>query len=1162
MLTDLLFTIIAAINRDYFMKRYILSTIAIAFFLSVQGQVLPKDTTLSTYTNQTSIQALNSITLKNGFHIPVQSGRTVTINISGFQNLVSKPSVDRNYIVTKIFRKAGVTLATLNSDRTIGDENQTIEYVDGLGRPLQTIQLMASPTYKDIVQHIEYDGFGREATKYLPYVHSEGNGSYKTGGNVAVVDFYNKSTGTDIVGIVRTEKPFAVTVFENSPLNRVTEQGAPGADWQPLASAGAGHTIKTLYGTNTATGINIVKLWKVEASGASSIANYDAGKLYLTTIRDENTVNTTARSGSVDEYKDFGGRVVLKRIWETESKALNTYYVYDDFGDLRYVLPPAVTVSSFTEDLTADPNFDKYIYAYKYDDKRRLINKKVPGKGWEYLVYNKNDQIVFTRDAEQLKRNEWSFIKYDAFGRVVITGIEKGHEGDNHVYLQQALEDFDGLSWEERGNVMEGYTNNTIPQNTENITVLTVSYYDSYAGVPNIPFSNEASYSKKIKGLEIASKSKVLNGNDWLWNVSYYDDYGRVVNQSSTNHLHGKDVITNTYSFVGELETSTRVHTPKTGSATTIVSKNEYDHVGRLTATKERIGSQAEVILASNSYNEIGQLKATSVGRSATESAFVNTSSFTYNERGWLIGNISSKFSQQLKYQDGINPQWNGNVSQQLWGDEATLPNTFTYKYDKLNRLLSGISAPSGIASMSEVITYDELGMGNIKTLKRDALAVTTYTYNGNKLTGLTGGLTGAYTYDGNGNATKDRTGMTISYNYLNLPQSANKTGTSVIYLYDASGNKLQKKTTVGTVNSSRDYIDGIEYNNSDIDIIHNSVGYALKSGTNYVYHYNLTDHLGNVRATLKRGSSATAVDVTQRDNYYPFGKQKVVAGGNNKYLYNGKEIQGELGGQYDYGARFYDAEIGRWNVIDPLADKMRRYSPYNYAFNNPLRFIDPDGREADDKILLNQYGDEQRRIKESGLDEYYMEVNSGGDYKWISGNLSKSAIRVLSPESVKGDPRETPFTGVLNETFTKDVQKTMIDEATLNLENNSLINKYADIAKKSDKGGKLDFIDKFKAGELININGIYMNNHEALNYMWGASMSRIGVSLETSLFAADKYHQWDFLSGGRSKGLSNQRNHNEAIYRGYSRESGKDKQKDFSRSLLIRSASWKKYDK
>ncbi|UZJ64243.1 hypothetical protein OKW96_17950 [Sphingobacterium sp. KU25419] len=257
---------------------------------------------------------------------------------------------------------------------------------------------------------------------------------------------------------------------------------------------------------------------------------------------------------------------------------------------------------------------------------------------------------------------------------------------------------------------------------------------------------------------------------------------------------------------------------------------------------------------------------------------------------------------------------------------------------------MSGTSTPAGAASMSEVITYDALGMGNIKTLQRDDLATAVYNYNGNKLTALTGGIKGSYTYDGNGNATKDRTGMILSYNYLNLPQSATKTGTSVTYLYDATGTKLQKKSTVGTVNTSRDYVDGIEYNGAEIDIIHNAVGYALRSGTNYVYHYNLTDHLGNVRATLKRGSSATAVDVTQRDNYYPFGKQKVVAGGNNKYLYNGKEIQGELGGQYDYGARFYDAEIGRWNVLDRYAAKYSNISPYSYAGLDPIKNIDING--------------------------------------------------------------------------------------------------------------------------------------------------------------------------------------------------------------------------
>ncbi|SMC74836.1 DUF6443 domain-containing protein [Pedobacter africanus] len=896
---------------------------------------------LNVYNNETEIKGVRSVTLKDGFYIP--AGKTVRIfALASFKEcvpLLSSLSDNQNYVSTKIFKVPGVLNSTQvnQSGRSTCEVNQTVQYLDGLGRPLQTVTVQGSPTFRDVVQPVAYDALGREQNKYLLYTAgiSTSNGSFKPAALTEQLAFYNNPIAQAAVGVAAISGAFSETLFEASPLNRVLEQGSPGANWQ----LSAGHTQKIKYSTNIS---DEVKLWVVTATGASGATSYEEGKLYKTITKDENWTSGDGKSGTVEEFKDQEGKVVLKRTYNTGEIAHSTYYVYDDLGNLRYVLPPAVSVNSFTE---ADAVFSQFIYGYHYDGRKRIVEKQIPGKGREEMVYNKRDQLVLSRDAEQHAKGKWLFTKYDALGRVIMTGVHSNTAG--RAALQLAM-DAQSTLWEGRddGNNSStgtGYTNSVLP-NTGIDTYFTINYYDDYNFYGNTflpPNGSTQMPAARTKGLQTGGFVYQLGSSTTRYlNVNYYDEEGRVIRTASENHLGGKDYTDNTWNFAGELTASTRTHTGSaSGPETIIATRYEYDHMGRELATMQSINGQPEVVLSKLAYNEVGQLLKKELHSGDNGTTFLQNTSYAYNERGWLNNSKSDQFSINLKYDTGTIPQYNGNIANQEWGAGTSYPNVYTYEYDKLNRLKSGVS--TGVV-MSEYLTYDL--MGNIASMNRDGAGASTYSYTGNKLNSISGALTtGGYVYDLNGNATTDgRKGVTIGYNILNLPSTVSKSGLSMSYTYDAAGNKLKK---VSSDEATSDYVGGIQYTGGAIDFIITEEGKARNNGGTYVYEYNLTDHLGNVRYTFNQHPTTGAVQGLQSNNYYPFGKQ-VGGTGVNKYLYNGKELQNELG-QLDYGARFYDPEIGRWNVVDPLAEKHFNVNPYNYVLNNPINFIDPLGLDT-----------------------------------------------------------------------------------------------------------------------------------------------------------------------------------------------------------------------
>ncbi|KQR67242.1 DUF6443 domain-containing protein [Pedobacter sp. Leaf176] len=976
----------------------------VAILISSYNALLAQQhVTYNSYNGQSQLFAPGSVTLTDGFYVPSGSSLRVFTGIS-FQDcfaLSYTPTANQNYVLARTFKMPGVNAANLATARNACEESQVIQYFDGLGRPLQTINVQASPAHKDLIQPVVYDQLGRETLKYQPYTESGSNGNYRAnalqGGQQA---FYNSA------GIKNTAYPYSKSLLEASPLNRAMEIGAPGEAWQPqiAGNTNTGHTKKMHYGTNTS---GEVAIWVPLGSGASTSANYLAGSLVKTTTTDENYLLSDGNAGKTEEFKDFEGRVVLKRQFTT-TETLSTYYVYDDYDNLRYVLPPAIHVSplSLTAFNETDAAFNNFIYAYRYDDRKRVTEKKIPGKGWESMVYNTLNQVVLSQDEVQKNNGQWLFTKYDVQGRAIISGLYT--DGSSLLALQTTVNN-QGSKWEVRSSGSD-YSNNAFPQNNTNVQ--TVNYYDDYAFPGNLWTPNgitEVS-AARTKGLLTGTKVKVIGTSDVLLSVNLYDEESKVLKTYSQHYLAGSinnanyDEVSNTYSFIGELVYSSRVHHTTAGN-TTIATRYEYDHAGRKKAVMEQINAKEEVVIAKLDYDEIGELKNKSL-HSLDGNAFLHTTDFAYNERGWLKSSINNLFSMQLDYHENGSGQYNGNIGKQYWSanNNPLASNIYmTYSYDKLNRLTGANS--TGI-SMSENITYDV--MGNIRTLSRDGGTANLYHYNGNQLY-YAENVTIGYVYDANGNATTDgRTGFNFSYNYLNLPSQVSN-GANLTYVYDAAGSKLRKINGAVTIN----YIDGIQYKtDGSIDFVQTEEGIARnQGGGNFSYEYNVADHLGNNRVSFYKNPANQQVEVLQRDDYYAFGLRKNPQFGNNKYLYNGKELQDELG-QYDYGARFYDPVVGRWNVVDPLAEKDRKTNPYAYAFNNPMRFIDPDGMFGMEVIggqawsdmitaksaLENQGSDEDepKKKQNSGEQAARQVLQGNWFYRMFAGNAVMAAGRAL----------------------------------------------------------------------------------------------------------------------------------------------------------------------
>ncbi|MBR8534941.1 RHS repeat-associated core domain-containing protein [Carboxylicivirga sediminis] len=931
---------------------------------------------------------------------------------------------NENYISAITILKEGVSDTADIRTLKRAEKSEQIQYFDGLGRLKQTVGVRGSASGHDVVQHIAYDDFGRERKQYLPIVKESNYGAYHTMSEVDVVNYY----GAPHEHIASDSHPYAETVFENSPLNRVLAQGAPGAAWQPTFDNGnptfAGHTVKMDYGTNTADAATGVLLFEVGSNAVIKKDFYAANQLYKTVTKDENWTSARGKLHTTEEYKDKLGQVVLKRSYVGtvgSETAVETYYVYDDYGLLRYVLPPEAskligknsTVVSYAD--THTTVIEPWCYIYKYDGRKRMVEKKIPGADKVWMVYDKRDRLVLTQDGQQrfTNANTWLFTKYDALNRPVLTGEVTFGTTYNQATMQTLVDNeyTNGRSFyvsrEKTNTIHWGYNDASFPRSTDASSIVyhTATYYDNY-DYPYVLAFDESSnnisgysdthgnvnYNDKVKGLVTGTATKVLDEPDILMVTTYYDDKYRPIQVRRDLYEAGEETVSTQFDFVGKtLQTRQAV---TFNSVTTTTDKHyAYDHAGRLLTVKQQIAGDSSnglVTLAAHSYNELGELVDKQLHQQDGMSGYLQSVDYRYNIRGWLSSinnpaNLANDgtgdsnadlFAMNLLYhttESGLNnslEQFNGNISATIWNAEGSSRQGYGYSYDALNRLTASDYKTYGSAWTASN-AFEEKGLsydlnGNIQSLQRtdnSGSLIDNFTYNytsgaatGNQLMSINGGTT--YQYDKNGNLTLDgRRGFTVDYNQLNLPQLVQKGSDRLEYVYSAAGEKLAKKKNGAVVNY---YFGNYIYKgDKSLDYILNEEGVTTYASSEYTYEYYLKDHLGNTRAMFSRDGTSSNAQLLQKSDYYAFGSRfmPVTPDNSNKYLYNGKELQDDvLGGSvldwYDYGARFYDASLGRWHTLDPLSEQMRRHSPYNYAFDNPMRFIDPDGRNPIDEIV------------------------------------------------------------------------------------------------------------------------------------------------------------------------------------------------------------------
>ncbi|MBB5333526.1 DUF6443 domain-containing protein [Chryseobacterium koreense] len=743
-----------------------------------------------------------------------------------------------SYTYTRVFLDSVTVSSNLNAAQSV----QTVQYNDGLGRPRQTVSIKGINANQDIVTSFFYDSAGKQTKQYLPVPVSTGNGLLHAVSEADINSYYNMPNA------------YAEVADDESPLGRITKSANPGSDW----SMASGRAKEFFYEFNEA---NTIKKYSATLNTVTFENNlsddgyFAANTLYKNSVKDED--------GNISSvYKNSLGQTIMTRV-KNGTDFLDTYYVYNQYNQQVYIIPP---LNPGENALNVK---DEVLYQYQYDAYGRQTEKKIPGKGREYYVYDKENRLIMSTNEQLKSEGKWTFIKYDRLGRVIYTGLCSGGERSS----EQSSAESSSIIYETRKTTAVFntsalpiyYSKNAYP--TTVTDVLSVNYYDEYP--PAVPVTRPASIysqptlSSDITGSNHSTKSmltasfvKNLEENRWNKTLFWYDTKERLVGNHKTNHLNGFTKTEMQVDFPGNITESIVEHKRSSTNQQVVVKQRYvYSPQNLLLRHYHQVDNGQEELLEEFTYDDLGRAVNKKLGNN------LQSVDYSYNIRGWLtsVNNPDNLGSDLFAYKVNFNqregeetpnndfshlkvkPKYNGSIAEITWAS-TDKKGRYGYVYDGAGRLLAGLyQDPQNpfLKEHSEIATYDR--RGNVSTLKRSSAFMGTaanliddlqYNYTANRLDSITdlsedangyegGGNT--ISYDDNGNMTdmRDKGIYEIGYNMLNLANSIEisegSSTVSVTSMYGADGVKLRKKITAAVtgikgasvVTSTADYLDG-----------------------------------------------------------------------------------------------------------------------------------------------------------------------------------------------------------------------------------------------------------------------------------------------------------------------------------------------------------------